>query len=201
MNSGREDFTDAELVSATLSGDRESFGTIVRRYQTPLFQLAKSRLGQTELAEEAVQEAFVSAYRSLHSYRTEFRFKTWLWTILLNECKRKYKRLKNRNMTSTELTDEITDLETEESGPLQLAINSERGEQVERLLTYLPDSQSTALRLRFFGGLKYQEIADTMGCSLSTAKMRVRVGLEKISAILISGDQNENGSLVGDSEA
>lgn len=199
MNSRRDDLTDAVLISSTLSGDRESFGVIVRRYQGPLLRLAHSRLGQIELAEEAVQDAFASAYRSLGSYRSEFSFRTWLWTILLNQCRQQYKRLQNRPaVTGLELDDEsAVGLPAHAAGPMQLAISNERTEYIDDLLRNLPDAQHRALRLRFFGGLRYQEIADAMHCSLSTAKMRVRVGLEKLSAMLSPGEVN---SLAGDSE-
>ncbi|MCA9213442.1 MAG: sigma-70 family RNA polymerase sigma factor [Planctomycetales bacterium] len=193
--------TDSELVSATLKGDRDSFGEIVHRYQSPLLRLALSRLGRIEVAEEVVQEAFASAFRSLASYRAEYSFRTWLWTILLNACKQKYKQLKKRPAV-TELdpnqaeTDDFRDDNT--ISPLQLAIANERTERLESLLQQLPDTQSHALRLRFFGGMKFQEIAAVMDCSLSTAKMRVRVGLEKISAVLLSSESDD--LLMGDSE-
>ena len=193
--------TDAELVTSTLAGNRESFSVIVHRYQGPLLRLAQSRLGQVELAEEVVQDAFASAYRSLASYRTEFSFRTWLWTILLNGCRRKYKQMRSRPAT-TNLerldTDSIEVLDECEYGPLHLAITNERTEHLEMLLGQLPTAQNQALRLRFFGGLRFQEIADTMHCSLSTAKMRVRVGLDKLATMLLSSESID--SLGGDSE-
>ena len=205
MNSGRHETTekraiapqpsDADLVASTLAGDRESFGTIVHRYQGPLLRLAHSRLGQIELAEEVVQEAFASAYRSLRSYRSEFSFRTWLWTILLNGCKRKYKQIMSKP-TTTELglldSKSIDVSEDVKFGPLQLAISNERTEHLNSLLSQLPDAQNNALRLRFFGGLRYQEIADTMDCSLSTAKMRVRVGLEKLATMLLPSESTDS---------
>ena len=211
MNSGRYNNTatgttapqssDADLIASTLAGDRESFSTIVRRYQEPLLRLAQSRLGQIELAEEVVQDAFTSAYRSLRSYRPEFSFRTWLWTILLNGCKRKYKQMKSRPAT-TDLarleSDAIEMSDEDEFGPLQLAIANERTEHLDRLLSQLPAAQNKALRFRFFTGMRYQEIADTMHCSLSTAKMRVRVGLEKLATMLVSGEST--GPLGGDSK-
>jgi RNA polymerase sigma-70 factor (ECF subfamily) len=71
---------------------------------------------------------------------------------------------------------------------LSRLLQKERGELLEQLLAELPQPQADALRLRFYGGLKFQEIADAMGCSLSSAKNRVRWGLEKMSARITSDD-------------
>ncbi|MEM7317365.1 MAG: sigma factor, partial [Planctomycetota bacterium] len=85
---------DAAAIADVLAGQRESFGLIVDRYERPLFRVALSRLGDAELAEEAVQEAFLCAYRSLHTYDSRFSFRTWLWTILVNQCRRAYGKAK-----------------------------------------------------------------------------------------------------------
>lgn len=67
-------------------------------------------------------------------------------------------------------------------------MQKERGELLEQLLTELSEPQADALRLRFYGGLKFQEIADAMGCSLSSVKNRVRWGLEKMSLRITSDE-------------
>ena len=85
--------------------------------------------------------------------------------------------------------------------PVIAAIHNERRALLEELLNKIPEVQATALRLRFFGGLKFQEIADAMQCSLSSAKNRVKIGLEKLSQLIddaekatLAGEQNESSS-------
>src|SRR5690606_29895127 len=83
---------DGPLVAASLAGAEEAFALLVERYRRPLLKAARSRLNRPELAEEAVQEALLSAHRWLATYDSRFSFRTWLWTILLNQCSRLAKR-------------------------------------------------------------------------------------------------------------
>ena len=80
--------SDGMLIAAALAGDEGAFAQLARRYQLPLFQAARSRLGDRQLAEDAVQEALLCAFRWLHTYDSRYSFRTWLWTILLNQCTR-----------------------------------------------------------------------------------------------------------------
>ena len=174
---------DVEALTKVLSGDGRYFEVIVRRYESALLRVAESRLGRRDAAEEVVQETFLCAYKSLHTYDSRYSFRTWIWTIALNQCRRKYKRAKRDQLVS--LNHELADADAEDAkqcNPLSTAIERERSAYLERMLQKIPQSQSDAVRLRFFGGLKYQEIADAMQCSLATAKNRVRVGLSKLSA-------------------
>ena len=181
--------SDQALVASVLAGDRESFAPLVARYEGPLLRVAESRLGRGDLAEDAVQEAFLCAYRSLHSFNPAFSFRTWLWTILLNQCRRQMSRRQRRPAVLSwsdqpgegRSEREAGQLADRETAPPEQLLERERSEQLDRLLAELPEVQADALRLRFFGGLKFHEIAETMGCSLSSAKNRVRVGLTRMS--------------------
>src|SRR5215212_10030478 len=82
---------DGVLIAAALEGEEQAFALLVDRYQAALLKAANSRLGRRELAEEAVQENFLCAHRWLATYDSRFSFRTWLWTVLLNQCTRKAK--------------------------------------------------------------------------------------------------------------
>lgn len=164
------------------AGQHELFGELVLRYRDPLMRVALSRLGNAAWAEDVVQEAFLAAFTARDSYRPAFAFRTWLWTILLNLCRRQWKRSQTRPA-------ELPFIPAERSGAKRAAdpvqqetaltaiLQAERVERLEAELSRLPEPQADALRLRFFGGLQYDEIAHTMGSSLSAAKVRVRNGL------------------------
>lgn len=179
-------WSDERIVQQVLAGETELFNTLVRRYQGPLFHLASTKLGNATLAEDCVQESFLAAFRSLATYNSTYGFRTWLWTILLNQCRRQGARRQRRS--SREHSQDAESLAEEfgssEDSPARRAIQHEQADQLQSLLQRLPDVQADALRLRFFGGLKFPEIAEVMQCSLSSAKGRVRKGLEKISAWL-----------------
>jgi len=178
--------SDKEIVRQVLHGNTERFNELVLRYQNPLLRLAYTKLNDSVLAEDAVQETFLAAFKSLDTYKAEFGFRTWLWTILLNQCRRHGQR--NQKKAEREISRD-SDLLAEEfpSGELSpsgQAMQREQARALGMLLYRLPDVQADALRLRFFGGLKFGEIAEVMECSLSSAKGRVRTGLEKISCWL-----------------
>ena len=176
---------DGEVIAAVLHGETERFAILVERYRRALMRFAYSRLGQRDWAEDAVQETLMCAFKSLHSYDSRFSFRTWLWTILLNQCRRHARKHRfnrggdNEQRTSRRLAHLV--LESRETEPSEQLMLKERTKLLEKLLDQIPANEADALRLRFFGGLKFQEIADTMQCSLSGAKKRVRTGLKRIS--------------------
>jgi RNA polymerase sigma-70 factor (ECF subfamily) len=162
------------LIAAALAGEREAFAHLVRRYQGPLLRVAISRLGQQSLAEDAVQETFLCALKWLSTYDSRYSFRTWLWTILLNQCSRQAKREARQPAPASEDAPELT---CPDRSPLDQLLAREDGRQLHRLLARLPEAQADALRLRFFGGLTFPEIAAAMQCSESGAKNRVKAGL------------------------
>lgn len=185
--------SDCELIVAVLNGERERFAEIVRRYHSALVRAAATRLKRSDLAEDVVQETFLCVYKSLHTYDSRYSFRTWLWTILLNQCRRRQER-ESRQPTASWLVEAtaaipgeglcLQSLTSGETGPQERAIEREQAAILEELLDRLPEVQADALRLRFFGGLKFQEIADAMECSLSSAKSRVRLGLTQMSELM-----------------
>lgn len=174
------------LVEAILDGQKERFAEIVARYRPALFRLASSRLGRSDAAaEDVVQETFLCAFRSLHSYDAKYSFRTWLWAILLNQCNRELKRANRRPRVDAAELPAGTDCDVDlNATPLGSVLHRERAQLLEKQLFKLPKMQADALRLRFYGGLKFHEIAAAMGCSLSSAKNRVRCGLTKMGRML-----------------
>jgi RNA polymerase sigma-70 factor, ECF subfamily len=173
---------DGLLVAAMLAGDDEAFAHLMRRYQGSLLKAAISRVGRREIAEEAVQEAFLCAHRWLATYDSRFSFRTWLWTILLNQCARHGKR-EARQGAPASGEPAMAGLAVSES-PLDALLARETSERLHELLAKLPEAQADALRLRFFGGLTFPEIAAAMECSEAGAKNRVKAGLLKLAAWL-----------------
>jgi RNA polymerase sigma-70 factor, ECF subfamily len=183
--------SDQALMRRVQAGEAALFSEIVRRYEAALRRVAASRLGQAEWAEDVVQETFLAAYKGRHTYRPELSFRTWLWTILLNQCRRSWggqvrrPRLLNwGDQTAENVAPAIYQASIERGGqPWEGLLARERAGLLEQLLGQLPPAQADALRLRFFGELKFDEIADTMGCSLLTAKNRVKSGLLRLAEL------------------
>lgn len=188
---------DGAIIAEVLAGRTERFAEIVRRYQPALLRLACSRLGSEHEADDAVQEALMCAFKSLASYDSRWSFRTWLWTILLNQCRRRRQRAARTPHVrpwsdqagegESNALPEQTALAAPGEGPAAALLTKERSQLLEELLSRLPEAQADALRLRFFGDLKFQEIADAMGCSLSSAKSRVRLGLVQMAQLMRQG--------------
>ncbi len=151
----------------------------------------RSRLGRADWAEDVVQETLLAAFKSSASYDPTYSFRTWLWTILLNQCHGHYQR-RMRRVSVEPLGDACQQIAADDTAldgdgtPLARLLAKERSAQLESLLGQLTLAQADALRLRFFGGLKFHEIADAMQCSLNTAKNRVRIGLTRMAELLAS---------------
>jgi len=181
------------LIAATLAGEEQAFALLVARYQGALFRAAISRLSQREIAEEAVQETFLCAHRWLATYDSRFSFRTWLWTILLNQCTRQAKREAKHTVGWALPTMSLPSRPLGKSPrpPLDQLLAREMSEKVQELLSCLPEAQADALRLRFFGELTFPEIATAMGCSEAGAKHRVKTGLLKLAAWLANHGEVE----------
>jgi RNA polymerase sigma-70 factor (ECF subfamily) len=188
---------DAELMRWIQEGEFSFFEVLVERYRPALLRVAVGMLNDGALAEDVVQETFLAVFASRHTFNPAFHFRTWLWTILLNLCRAQLKRRGRRPQVvshSTLDTSErasITDASTSETALAALLIR-ERSAQLQGLLNELPDAQADAIRLRFFAGLKYEEIAQAMGVSLGGAKLRVRSGLSKLSERLLGDEEKSN---------
>ncbi len=173
---------DVQIMGRVQAGEVELFDELVRRYRGPLLNVAWSKLGDTAWAEDVVQETFLAAFAARATFNPRFAFRTWIWTILLNLCRRQWQRRQVRPgeqpLGASRSADPSGYCEpvTHETA-LGHALRVERREAVHRLLTQLPEPQADALRLRFFGGLQFSEIALAMDSSVSAAKQRVKNGL------------------------
>jgi len=178
---------DEELMREVQLERFEAFEELVRRHHANLMRLAQSRLTDRVAAEDVVQETFLAVFAARQSYRPELPFRTWLWTIALNLCKRQAKRAAGI-ASSQRLVDpqeiEATSWTLPVPSSLQTLVSAERDAQLHAALAKLPEVQADALRLRFFGGLKFEEIATAMGSSLNSAKMRVKHGLIRLARLV-----------------
>lgn len=182
--------SDEELMQRVQRDEPQRFGELAARYRSALVKAAEGRLGNRAWAEDAAQETLLAAYKSRHTFDPQWAFRTWLWTILFNHCKAVWLRHARRPATTLtvappadEATGEVDEPAGREPPPWAMLLAAERRQQVEALLATLSREQAGALRLRFFSGLKFQEIAAAMDCSLATAKNRVRWGLERLAVL------------------
>jgi RNA polymerase sigma-70 factor, ECF subfamily len=190
---------DRELMQRVQQGEFGCFDILVERYRSALLRVASGMLYDQALAEDVVQETFLAVFAARHTFNPAFHFRTWLWTILLNFCRRHRARQARRpqQLVHSSLAPGEAPQPVEAATPetaLAGLLERERGEQLQRLLDELPDVQADAIRLRFFAGLTYHEIGQSMGISVGGAKLRVRTGLAKLSRQL-RGDKESRHEL------
>jgi RNA polymerase sigma-70 factor (ECF subfamily) len=173
-------WTDEELVDRSRSGDVESFNQLIIRWERPIYALAYRVIGREEEARDVCQEALLRAFRALPGFKGQAKFSSWLYRITLNLCRdwiRRHRRVQIQQMP--EDTDPL-DLAAQ-MGPVEsiedLAARRELTVVVERAMALLPHEQRTAIILKEYHGLTFQEIADLQGCPLSTVKTRLYQGL------------------------
>ncbi|MFO0944888.1 MAG: RNA polymerase sigma factor [Planctomycetota bacterium] len=171
-----QDTADMLRVKA---GEIDRFTGLVARNQSAMFRYAQSRLSSRGLAEDVVQETFLAVFEARHAFDPAKSFRGWLWTILVNRCKGAWK--KRQNIAATPLGEKESTLEAKTNQQLEQA---EEREHLAKQLYRLPVEQADAIRMRFFGNLSFAEIGEAMECTPSTAKSRVRYGLEKLATAL-----------------
>jgi RNA polymerase sigma-70 factor (ECF subfamily) len=173
--------TDEELVARATAGDRDSFNQLVGRWERPIYALAYRTLGREEDARDVVQEAFLRAYRGLRGFKGQAKFSSWLYRIALNLCRDWMRRERRAPLVQVpEGVDpiEMASAHAEPSESVEdLVARREMSAAVARAMAELPEEQRTAILLKEYHGLTFQEIADQLECPLSTVKTRLYQGL------------------------
>ena len=172
--------SDEELVTRSRGGDVDSFNQLILRWERPIYALAYRVIGREEDARDVCQETFLRAYRSLAGFKGQAKFSSWLYRIALNLCRDWIRR--QRRAPVSQLPEEIDVLEaaaaTEPTESIEdLVARRELSAVVEEAMAKLPDEQRTAIILKEYHGMTFQEIADLQGCPLSTVKTRLYQGL------------------------
>jgi RNA polymerase sigma-70 factor (ECF subfamily) len=182
-------WTDEELVARSRSGDVESFNQLISRWERPIYALAYRIIGQEDDARDVCQETFLRAFRGLAAFKGQAKFSSWLYRIALNLC-RDWIRRRRRSPISlvpedVELEDLAADAVPAESVE-DLVARRELTGYVGAAMAKLPEEQRTAIILKEYHGMTFQEIADLQGCPLSTVKTRLYQGLSVLRRELVA---------------
>ena len=173
-------WTDEELVARSISGDADSFNELILRWERPIYALAYRTIGREEDARDVCQETFLRAFRALPGFRGQAKFSSWLYRIALNLCRDWVRRERRAPVVQPSEDTDIMELAAaaEPSESIEdLVARKDLARLVERAMAELPEEQRTAIVLKEYHGLTFQEIADLVGCPLSTVKTRLYQGL------------------------
>ena len=188
-------WTDEELVDRSKTGDTESFNQLVRRWERPIFALAYRTLGREEDARDVTQETFLRAFRALPGFKGDAKFSSWLHRIALNLCREWMRKDRRTPVVAVPEGVDVEQLASEHqphtASVEDLAARAELSRGVSKAMERLPEEQRTAILLKEYHGLTFQEIADMTNCPLSTAKTRVYQGLTLLRKHLAEQGQFE----------
>ncbi|MGG6309568.1 RNA polymerase sigma factor [Paenibacillus macerans] len=164
--------TDSQMIREIKEGNTELYSELMRRYQRKILAFVYHMLKSAHLellAEDLCSETFYKAFRSLHSFReVDASFSTWLYTIARNTVLSELRKQRNGNVPLDESG--YVPIAPLEVAPEQAVLRNEKVGMVREAINNLPEKQRSALILREYDGLDYQEIASILGQSVSAVK-------------------------------
>ncbi len=173
------DLSDEELVARARKGDRSAFAHLVDRHRVSVFNLTLRIVGNREDAEEAAQDVFVRAYRSLDRFRGDARFATWLYRIAVNvslsSARRSRRDLSTSSLSEPEDDDDGLPMQIPDTSanPAERFEQAEFREQVRNLVSALPPIYSAVISMYHIQSLSYDEIAEALELPIGTVKARL----------------------------
>jgi len=181
--------SDEDLLARFRRGQREVFGTLVRRYQRELYGYLRRYLGDPHLADDVFQTTFVQVFAKAAQYEPGRPVRPWLYAIATNQAIDALRRAGRHPAVSLEQTETEADgerrglidlLEAREADPFDNVDAAETRELVRACIDRLPDFLRQVLLMAYYQGLKYQEIADALDIPLGTVKSRLHAALVKL---------------------
>jgi len=172
--SGSEGATDGQVVRAVLAGDTERYAELVTRYRDRYARYAARMLGSADEAEDAVQDAFVRAFDQLAQCRDPDKFVGWFFLILRNRCFAERRR--SKDVAPLEAAGAVAAPERPEV-PVETA---ERRRALQHALLELTPEQREVFVLKHVEGLSYGEIAERLGTSVPSLKMRMHRAYDRL---------------------
>jgi len=188
--------TDQQLVERVQKGDKRAFDLLVIKYQHKILAIIGRYVRDSGEVHDVAQEAFIKAYRALGNFRGDSAFYTWLYRIAINTAKN-YLVARSRRPPASDV--DMDDAEfysgsgvlKDNETPENLLFRDELQAVVNNTIDNLPEDLKTAVTLREFEGLSYEEIAQVMDCPMGTVRSRIfraREAIDKQVQILMDGE-------------
>jgi len=176
------DETDSEVVARVVAGDREAFAILVRRHNQRVYRACRAVLRDDQEAEDAVQAAWIKAFRHLAGFRGESAFATWITRIAVREASSRTRLRERRALVAIE-----HDAAIEERSPERAAYAAELGRLFERRLDELPDGLRSVLLLRDVLELDTAETAECLGIREEAVRVRLHRARHALADLVDQG--------------
>ena len=193
--------SDEELMIRCRNGDMSAFELLVSRYQNAIINFIYRSIGDYHRAEDLSQETFLRVFKSASRYEPKAQFKNWLYRIAVNLCKNEHRDRQRHGLSSLEdfMTDEdgkinYTVLRDFEQMPDVLYEKKEQQMLIRQAVDSLPENHRLAIIMVTYQNLRYDEIANTLNCSVSAVKSLIHRARQNLKNLLlemgIGGDYN-----------
>jgi RNA polymerase sigma-70 factor (ECF subfamily) len=170
--------SDDDLMLLARGGVAAAFDALVRRHQRAVLRIAAKYMGSTTAATDVAQNSFLQLYRALPDYRAHGKFSSYLYRVVLNQCRASHRADARRDQRLRELAAVAPEEIHEQSADSVLA--RERRREVETALATLSDKLREVVVLRFASELSYEEISEVLDIPVGTVKSRLFAGLDKL---------------------
>ncbi len=170
---------DFRLIDMAVGGDEKSYAKLLQRYRRPVYHVILKMVRNVDDAEDLTIESFAKAFRSLHKFKKDFTFSTWLFRIATNNTidfirKKKLNTLSIENTYTDDNGDSVSiDVEDLNLNPQEEAIRVQKEELIQVFVDKLPAKYQKLVRLRYFHELSYEEIAKELDAPLGTVKAQL----------------------------
>jgi RNA polymerase sigma-70 factor, ECF subfamily len=171
---------EAGLIEKAQHGDRNAYGELVRRYYSGVVHVVYRLCGDSNLAEDMAQEAFIRAWINLPSFHPQSSLRNWLYRIAVNAALDVLRRKPEENLEE-ETVHMIPD---PAKSPETALIEKERVAMLQQAMRSLPEAARSVLVLREYGGLSYQEIASTLDVPIGTVMSRLNYARNRLRELL-----------------
>jgi RNA polymerase sigma-70 factor (ECF subfamily) len=175
-----EAVTEKEMVVLAQQGDRNAFGELVRRHYQGMVRVVYQMCGDTALAEDATQEAFIRAWVNLPSFQPTAPIRSWLYRIAINAA---LDVLRKKPEISIE-EEQVTMITDQNPGPESALMEKERTAMIQQAMKDLPEASRSVLVLREYGELSYQEISKVLDIPIGTVMSRLNYARNRLREIL-----------------
>mgnify|MGYP001765748266 CR=1 FL=1 len=171
--------TELSLIEQARQGDRSAFGELVRRHYDNVINIVYRFCGDTQLAEDAAQEAFLRAWVNLPSFEPRSSLRNWLYRIAVNAA---LDVLRRKPEGSVE--EEAAMVTDQAPGPEEALLRKEQAELLQQAMRALPEASRSVLVLREYGELSYQEIAGVLDIPIGTVMSRLNYARNRLREVL-----------------
>ena len=195
MTDNKAELTDEEIIERFQAGEKEIYSLLIDRHYNKAFQIAFALLRSREDAEEVAQDSFAKIFTALENFRGQAKFSTWMYRIVTNYAKNRYRWNKTRG--SQKNVSMHSPIDGKDNGefflefpanslqPAEQSSFSELEKGIYENLAKITVNYREALVLRNVKGLSYEEIADILDCKIGTVKSRIARGREELRQLLL----------------